>query len=75
MERIAFKVYTGEGCVCRGVITLNCLVLSNCICAFVASDPSMGLDLVEINRGRRVAHKLYEYLKDVALDMLAMKFW
>eukprot|EP00983_Pelagomonas_calceolata_P074232 1152466-Pelagomonas_calceolata.AAC.1 len=35
MERIAFKVDTGESCVCRGVATLNSLVFGNGICAFV----------------------------------------
>eukprot|EP00983_Pelagomonas_calceolata_P027857 874077-Pelagomonas_calceolata.AAC.1 len=51
MERIAFKVDTGEGCVCRGVITLNSLMFGNGIYAFVACNPSMRFKLVEMNRG------------------------
>eukprot|EP00983_Pelagomonas_calceolata_P021366 669366-Pelagomonas_calceolata.AAC.1 len=42
IERIASKVETGEGCVCRGVITLNSLVFGNGICAFVARNSSVG---------------------------------
>eukprot|EP00983_Pelagomonas_calceolata_P003809 123218-Pelagomonas_calceolata.AAC.1 len=52
MERIAFKVDTGKGCVCRGVITMNSLVLGNGICAFVTCNSSVGFNLVEKNRGR-----------------------
>eukprot|EP00983_Pelagomonas_calceolata_P029971 937548-Pelagomonas_calceolata.AAC.1 len=59
MERIASKVDIGEGCVCRGVITLNTLVFGNGICAFIARNSSMRFNLV----------------KDMALDMLAMKLW
>eukprot|EP00983_Pelagomonas_calceolata_P120984 1160757-Pelagomonas_calceolata.AAC.1 len=51
MERIAFKVDTGESCVCRGVITLNSLVFGNGICAFVTCNSSVRFNLVAVNRG------------------------
>eukprot|EP00983_Pelagomonas_calceolata_P080656 1155237-Pelagomonas_calceolata.AAC.1 len=47
MEKIAFKVNTGEGCVCRGVITLNSLVFGDGICAFVTRTSSMRFNLSE----------------------------
>eukprot|EP00983_Pelagomonas_calceolata_P022407 704551-Pelagomonas_calceolata.AAC.1 len=47
MERISFKVDTGEGCVCWGVITLNSLVFGSGICAFVTRNSSdMALDML-----------------------------
>jgi len=52
MEGIAFKVDTGESCVCRGVITLNSLVFGNGICAFVTRKSSVRFNLVEIGVGK-----------------------
>eukprot|EP00983_Pelagomonas_calceolata_P038422 1136796-Pelagomonas_calceolata.AAC.1 len=42
MERIAFKVDTREGCVRRGVITLNSLVFGKGICAFITREYGLG---------------------------------
>eukprot|EP00983_Pelagomonas_calceolata_P002336 79092-Pelagomonas_calceolata.AAC.1 len=68
-EGIAFKIYTGEGCVCSGVITLDSLVFGNGICTFG------GTRLVEIGRCKCIAHELYEYSNDMALVVLTVKFW
>eukprot|EP00983_Pelagomonas_calceolata_P030090 942895-Pelagomonas_calceolata.AAC.1 len=49
MERIAFKVDTGEGRGYRGVITLDSLVFGNGICAFVTHNSSdMALDMLTV---------------------------
>eukprot|EP00983_Pelagomonas_calceolata_P024439 770413-Pelagomonas_calceolata.AAC.1 len=53
LERIAFKVDTGKGCVCGGVITLNSPMFGNDICAFVTRNSSMTFYLVEINRVKK----------------------
>eukprot|EP00983_Pelagomonas_calceolata_P117468 1160419-Pelagomonas_calceolata.AAC.3 len=44
--------FTQEGCVCKGVIILNSLMFGNGICAFVARNSNMRLNLVEINGDR-----------------------
>eukprot|EP00983_Pelagomonas_calceolata_P003201 104362-Pelagomonas_calceolata.AAC.20 len=67
---IAFKVDTGKACFCRGVTTLNSLVFGDGICAFVTRNPSAKLKLVESDRGRWIAHELYEYFQGVTLDKL-----
>eukprot|EP00983_Pelagomonas_calceolata_P096952 1158190-Pelagomonas_calceolata.AAC.10 len=44
MERIAFEVYTKEGCVCKGVITLNSRVFGNAMMASAHSFLTNALD-------------------------------
>eukprot|EP00983_Pelagomonas_calceolata_P026623 834574-Pelagomonas_calceolata.AAC.1 len=54
MERVAFKVDTGEGCVCRGVITLNSMVFGNGTCTLVTCNSSQ-LNLMNVGRAGQLS--------------------
>eukprot|EP00983_Pelagomonas_calceolata_P011501 371604-Pelagomonas_calceolata.AAC.3 len=81
MDRIASKVGTGEGCVRRGVITLNSLALGNGICAIITHYSSVRFNLVEIIGVGELRTSLNDdcHFKDVALDIghcfLDIAFW